>query len=161
MAEHTYAKKYSEPVTRNHVKLSSRNAISPKRNRTHMRKQPKLFVCPQNPSFSNDKRSISPNSNSRRPRFSLKKIKNLKTSRLKNYKRRNKYHLQRIQYASSTPTPPSLLLFPNVGVPGLLFSWPKKAIFSLNATYSESAYPNASCICVLCKPLILRISLAE
>jgi hypothetical protein len=47
------------------------------------------------------------------------------------------------------------------GVVGLLLSLPVNAIFSLSATYSLSAYPSASRICVECKPLMRRISAAE
>ena len=51
---------------------------------------------------------------------------------------------------------------PGLGVTGLLlFSLLVKLMFSLNATYSESAYPNTAPISVLCNPLILAISAAE
>ena len=51
--------------------------------------------------------------------------------------------------------------YSNAGVAGLLRSTPKKATFSLTATYSLSAYPNSLTICVLCIPLIRLISAAE
>lgn len=51
---------------------------------------------------------------------------------------------------------------PGLGVTGLLlFSLLVKLIFSLSATYSESAYPNTPSISVLCNPLIRTISAAE
>ena len=62
--------------------------------------------------------------------------------------------------AMPTPSDPASP-YSNAGVAGLLRSTPKKATFSLTATYSLSAYPNSRTICVLCIPLILLISAAE
>jgi hypothetical protein len=67
-------------------------------------------------------------------------------------------HYSTHRYTSMPSGPP---LRPKLGVGGRDFSTPKNAMFSRTATYSLSANPSASLICVECRPLIRRISVAE